>query len=271
MAKVLTDEQLRQWDRDGAVWPVDLIGEDEAADYRRRFDDLETKMGREAQSQFRIKAHLPFPWLWDLVTHPRLADAIEDLIGPNIVCWGSSFFTKKAHDPRFISWHQDSTYYGLEPPESITAWVAFTEANELSGCMKIIPGSHRGEAILPHEETYDPNNLLSRGQTIRDIDEGKAVAMPLKPGQCSIHHNKTIHSSEPNNADWPRVGFAIHFADSSVRQAQFDEALAIHIRGEDPEGNWIEDPRPAYELSPESVKAVDEYWHRYRTAMTAQT
>ena len=105
--------------------------------------------------------------------------------------------------------------------------------------MKILPGTHRGEAILPHEETYDEKNLLSRGQTIRNLDISTAVDMPLAPGQMSIHHNKTIHSSEPNNADWPRVGFAIHFADSSVRQAQFDNPLAIHIRGDDPDGNWI--------------------------------
>ena len=104
MPKVLTDEQLDQWDRDGAVWPVDLLTAEEAADYTRRFEALEATMETEAQARFRMKAHLPFPWLWDLVMHPRLADAIEDIIGPNIVCWGSSFFTKKAHDPRFISW-----------------------------------------------------------------------------------------------------------------------------------------------------------------------
>ena len=271
MPKVLTDEQLEQWERTGAVWPIDLLSEDEAADYNLRFEELESSLEGEAQDRFRMKAHLPFPWLWDLVTHERLADAMEDLLGPNLVCWGSSFFTKKARDPRFISWHQDSTYYGLEPPESITAWVAFTHASSEAGCMKIIPGSHKGAAILPHEETYDKNNLLSRGQTIRDIDPSTAVEMPLKPGQMSIHHNKTIHSSEPNNADWPRVGFAIHFADSSVRQAQFENPLAIHIRGEDSDGNWVEDPRPEYEMSPESIAAVDEYWNRYRNAMKAQT
>ena len=271
MGKVLTDAQIDQWTRDGAVWPVDLLDEAETADYLRRFEALEAKIGKEAQAQFRIKAHLPFPWLWDLITRPRLVDTIEDLIGPDIVCWGSSFFTKKAHDPRFISWHQDSTYYGLEPPESITAWVAFTDANELSGCMRIIPGSHTAPAILPHEETYDPNNLLSRGQTIRGIDEAAAVPMPLKAGQFSVHHNKTAHASEPNNADWPRVGFAIHFAATSVRQAQFDGATGIRVRGEDPDGNWLDDPRPEYEMAPESIAAVEAYWTRYRTAMTAQT
>ncbi len=136
--------------------------------------------------------------------------------------------------------------------------------------MKFIPGSHNGAAILEHDETFDPKNLLSRGQTIREIDAGTAMEMPLEPGQVSFHHNRTIHSSEPNNADWPRIGFAIHLCAASVRQTQFDNALAIHLRGQDRDGNWVEDPRPDYEMSPASLKAVDEYWHRYKTAMSAQ-
>ena len=270
MLKILTEEDKRHWDRDGAIWPIDLLGESLACDYYSRFEKLEKSMEGEVQDKFKIKAHLPFPWLWDLVTKSRLADVIEDLIGPNIVCWGSSFFTKKARDPRFVSWHQDSTYYGLDPPESITAWIAFTEANRESGCMKILPGSHKGPSLLPHEETFEKNNLLARGQTIKGIDERAGLEMPLKAGQMSIHHNRTIHSSEPNRSSWPRVGYAVHFAASNVRQTQFKSASAIQIRGEDPDKNWLEDPYPDFELSPESVKAVEQYWERYRTAMTAQ-
>ena len=268
MPKVLDEKQIARWHRDGALWPIDLLSTEQAADYRDRFEALEASIDGEVQDRFRIKAHLPFPWLWDLITHPRLVDVVEDLLGPDIVCWGSSFFTKKAHDPRFISWHQDSTYYGLEPPESITAWVAFTSATSQAGCMKIIPGSHRGPAILPHDETRDPMNLLSRGQTIRDLDASCAVEMPLEAGQMSVHHNKTIHSSEPNAADWPRIGYAIHLAASGVRQTQFDNATAICLRGG--KGDWIDDPVPERELSPDSLLAVDEYWHRYKTAMSAQ-
>ncbi len=270
MPKVLSPDQIARWQRDGAVWPIDMLSAGQAREYCRRFEALEKHIGGEVQARFRIKAHLPFPWLWDLILDPRLADVAEDLIGPDIVCWGSSFFTKKPHDPRFVSWHQDSTYYGLEPPESITAWLAFTQANSEAGCMKIIPGSHKGPAILPHEETRDPGNLLSRGQTIRNIDDSVAVEMPLEAGQMSVHHNKTIHSSEPNRASWPRIGFAIHLAPTHVRQTQFKGALAIRLRGDDPNRNWAEDPRPVCEMSPESLQAVDEYWDRYRTAMTAQ-
>ena len=212
MPKVLNDAQLEQWRRAGAVWPVDLLTAEEADGLRARYEALDGSTEGGAQSRYRIKAHLPFPWLWDVIRRPRLVDAIEDLLGPDFVCWGSSFFAKKAHDPSFISWHQDSTYYGLEPPESVTAWIAFTDATSEAGCMKIIAGSHLGPEILLHDEIPDPDNMLVRGQTVRDVDESLAVEMPLAAGQMSIHHNKTIHSSEPNRAAWPRIGFAVHFA-----------------------------------------------------------
>lgn len=268
MAKVLSEAQLDQWNTAGAVWPIDLLAPDETAHYLAKYEALDSATNGGAQGRFRMKAHLPFPWLWELIRKPRLGDALEDLLGPDIVCWGSSFFAKGAHDPRFISWHQDSTYYGLEPPESVTAWVAFTDATSLSGCMKIIPGSHLGPEILEHEETRDRNNMLSRGQTIRGIDEFQAVEMPLNAGQMSIHHNKTIHSSEPNHADWPRIGFAVHFAPSSVRQTQFDGATAIPVRGSP--GHWLPEPYPESDMSPESMAALDSFLTTYRSAARAQ-
>ena len=270
MPNVLTDEQVGRWRRDGAIWPIDLLAPEEAAECARRFTALEDSIDGEVQARFRIKAHLPFPWLWDVIRHPRLADVAEDLLGPNVVCWGSSFFTKKAHDPRFVSWHQDTTYYGLEPPESVTAWVAFTRSDTESGCMRFIPGSHRASTVRSHDETHDPMNLLARGQTIHDIDGSTAMEMPLEPGQMSIHHNMTIHSSEPNQADYARIGFAIHMVPAEVRQVHFDGALGIRLRGEDRNGNWIEDPPPPYEMAPESLAAVDEYWLRYKNAMPAR-
>ena len=135
--------------------------------------------------------------------------------------------------------------------------------------MRIIPGSHKGDAILPHEETFGKNNLLSRGQTILGIDENAAVEMPLKPGQISVHHNKTIHSSRPNKADWPRVGFAIHFTTTDVYQTQFANPLAIHIRGDDQRviGLKIRTQNMNYHPSSE---ACEDYCKRYRSAIAAQ-
>jgi len=142
MPKCLMEDQIEGYHRDGCVFPIFLLTRTEAAKLRQKFEGLEATIGGEVQQRFRIKAHLPFPWLNDLIRHPTLLDAVEDIIGPNILCWGSSFFTKNAHDPRFVSWHQDSTYYNLKPAETLTAWVAFTDSTIESGCMRFIRGSH---------------------------------------------------------------------------------------------------------------------------------
>lgn len=271
MPKVLTQEQIDRYHRDGAVAPIRLMSREEIAGYRRKFEELEAKIGGEAQARYRLKAHLPFPWLSELVVHPRMIDAVEDLIGPDVIMWGSSFFTKKARDVRFVSWHQDSTYYGLEPPESITCWIAFTDSRKQSGCMRIVPGSHNGPAILPHVETYDQNNLLARGQTIEKVDESNLVYLEVDAGEFSIHHNKTIHSSQPNTADTPRIGFAVHFAAPHVRQVQYEGATATVVRGTDRFAHWHPDPRPKEDFDPVCLTALDEAWTRYRKAMRAQT
>ncbi len=271
MPKHLTEEQIETYHRDGAVSPIPLLSPNEVAEYRRRFDALEEAIGGEAQTRYRIKAHLPFPWLTDLLHHPRLVDALEDLLGPNLLVWGTSFFTKPAGDPRYISWHQDSTYYGIDPPESVTAWIAFSDSTEQSGCMRFIPGSHSGANILPHVETHAENNLLSRGQTIEDIDETVAKWLPARAGEFSIHHNKTIHASEPNMSDDARIGFTAHFATPEMRQAQFDGATATLVRGEDNSGNWLPDPIAERDFDPDCLAALDEAWTRYQIAMTAQT
>ena len=270
MPKVLTEAQIEAFHRDGAISPIRILSADAAAECLRRFDELEASLDGEVQSRYRIKAHLPFPWLTELIHHPVLLDAVEDLVGPDILIWGSSFFTKPALDPRFVSWHQDSTYYGLEPPESITAWLAFSPSTGEAGCLKFIPGSHKGPAILPHTETDDPNNILSRGQTVEDVDESIAIEMPLEPGQISIHHNKTIHGSLPNNADTPRIGFAIHFATPDMRQTQFENATASLARGEDTYGHWLPDPVAKHDLDADCLEELDICWQRYRKAMTSQ-
>ncbi len=136
--------------------------------------------------------------------------------------------------------------------------------------MRIVPGSHQGASILPHLETYDSNNLLARGQTIEQVDESNLVYLEVDAGEFSIHHNKTIHSSQPNTSDTPRIGFAVHFAAPHVRQAQYPGATAMVMRGQDRFGHWRPDPRPKQDFDPDCLAALDEAWSRYRTAMRAQ-
>ena len=191
MPKVLTDTQIASYADDGFLFPIEVCSPDEAAALHGRFEDIERTLGEEPQVRFRVKAHLPFPWLCDLVGHPRLLDAVEDLIGPDILCWGASFFTKKVNDARFISWHTDSFYYGFDPAETLTAWFSFNDATPAAGCVRYIPGSHRKPAI--HDFKPDPDNLAGAGQTARDVDESRAVDAVLRAGQAVFHHESVVH------------------------------------------------------------------------------
>jgi len=159
MGRVLTDEEVKRFEADGFLFPFDVFSEAETAKIAERFDGMERELGEEMQGRFRNKAQLPFPWLCDLVANKRLLDAVEDLIGPDILCWGSSFFTKKAHDPRFIFWHADDFVYRFSPAETVTAWLAFHPSTVESGCVKYIPGSHR--EIATHDFILNPQ--ITRG------------------------------------------------------------------------------------------------------------
>ncbi len=264
MGKVLSEARVEAYRRDGFVFPVRIMERAEARALLSRFDALEAETGAELQSRFKIKAHMPLTWLNDLVRNPVMLDAVEDLIGPDILCWGSSFFTKKARDPRFVSWHQDSTYYGLRPAETVTTWVAFTESRIESGCVRFLPGTHKS-GILDHEETMDPENLLMKGQTINGVDESLAVDCELSAGEISIHHESVVHGSNANTSDNPRIGLSIHYIAPHVRQTAFDGASALVVRGRDTHGHWNAEPEPRHDLDPVCLAALDEVYAQYRS------
>ena len=255
MALALTDDQIKQFEEDGFLFPYDVYTPEDAAVLYAKYAKLEETLGEEPQKRFRIKAQLPFPWLCDVVRHPRLLDAVEDLIGPDILCWGSAFFTKKANDPRFISWHTDSFIYGFEPAETVTAWLGFNDSTLESGCLKYIPGSHRTTA--QHEIRPDPNNLASLGQNVIDVPEDKAVDAVLRAGQVVFHHESVVHSSMPNRSNHPRIGFSIHYVAPHVRETRFEGATAMLVRGRDQYGYWGADPEPRKDLDPVCIAAMD--------------
>src|SRR5690606_14444848 len=153
MPKRLTKAAVEAYHRDGFYFPVPVLSAAEAADYRRRLEAHEAKTGAPLQGNWRHKTHLLFTWADELVHHPAILDAVEDVIGPNILCWTTNFFIKEARSPGFVSWHQDSTYWGLEPDDVVTAWVAFTRSDLESGCMKVIPGTQRSDQI-EHVDTF---------------------------------------------------------------------------------------------------------------------
>jgi len=264
MGRVLTEGEVACYRRDGVFGPVDLFTTDEIGDIRRRVEAAEADAGEQIQKRCKIKAHLPFPFLCDIVAHPRLLDAVEDIIGPDILCWGSSFFEKEAHDPGFVSWHQDSTYYGIEPPETLTAWLAISDSTLQSGCVKFIPGS-QGRGVYRHDERRAENNLLSRGQTINGVAAEKAVAMELRAGQFSFHREDTVHGSEPNRSGDRRIGLSIHYVPPTLRDVKYPGASAMLLRGRDTHRYWGRDPWPATDWDPACLAALDDAWRLYQS------
>ncbi len=250
--KVLSEAAVRHYRDLGYYTPVPVLSAAEAGDLRRRLEAYEAASGR-LSGRLRHKPHLLFTWLADLVRHPRILDAVEDIIGPDILCWGSSFFIKEARTHNFVSWHQDSTYWGLEAPDVITAWVAFTDSTAANGAMRVIPGTHQMDQV-PHRDTFRPDNLLSRGQEIMvDVDEAQAVMMPLRAGEMSLHHVRLIHGSDPNPSDDRRIGFAIRYIPTHVRQVAGAHDSATLVRGVDRFGHFVAEEQPDADMSVAAV------------------
>ena len=184
---MLSQAAVDAYRRDGYHFPVDILSPAEAAGYREKLESYERSAGGPIQGNLRHKPHLLFPWLNELIRHPRILDAVSDIHGPDLLCWSTSFFIKEARDAGYVSYHQDSTYWGLSSPDVVTLWLAFTPANEVNGCMKFMPGTQRAQ--VPHKDTFHEKNLLSRGQEIEvDVDEAQARLVELAPGQASLHH-----------------------------------------------------------------------------------
>jgi non-haem Fe2+, alpha-ketoglutarate-dependent halogenase len=262
MAGSLTQAQVEHFRREGYAFPFDAIPAAEAASYVAKLDSYDAILGEEAQKQLKIKAHVAAPWIVGLARNKNILDAVESLIGPDILLFGTSMFSKKARDVRFVSWHQDAAYYGLDPQQEVTCWVGLTDADTENGCMRVIPGSHLG-ADAVHDETYDPQNMLGRGQTIRDIDDGKAVYMPVKAGQFSMHHERTIHGSMPNPSDRRRVGISFFYMPAHVRST-IGRRTATLVRGTDKYGHWDPEPMPKTDLDPVCMEFLRQSWSRYR-------
>jgi len=255
VGKVLSAAQVETFRRNGYHFPVRAISEGEADSYRDMVETFEFDHGLIMKTPYRNKPHMVFKWANQLIRHPRIVDAVEDILGPNLLVWGTSFFIKEPNDPAYVSWHQDSTYWGLDPADIITAWVALSESSAENGAMRVIPDSQKLEQI-PHRDTFAADNLLTRGQEIAvEVDEAKAVMLALLPGEMSIHHVRLIHGSEPNPSGKRRIGFAIRYLPTHVRQIVGTHDSATLVRGVDVFHNFEPEGRPDADLS-EAALAV---------------
>ena len=252
MPKALTDAQIAQYRDEGYVFPVPALSPDEAAAARALLEEHEAELGMPIGPLERSKAHLLFTWVDDIMRNERLLDAVEDLIGPDILCWNTIFWIKEAHSPSYVGWHQDLTYWGLDNDELVSVWVALSPATEASGCMSVLPGSHLEQ--LEHTETYSDDNLLSRGQELTiDLAGRSTVAMPLQPGQASFHNVKAAHGSGANRSDDRRIGLSLHYMPTRTRQTLAEWDSAALVRGVDDHGHFAICPRPGRDFDPSLV------------------
>ena len=270
MTKRLDPEAVARYRRDGFHFPVRVLSTAEARSYRDRLEAAERLAGGPLAGDRRHKVHLLYTWANELARHPAILDAVEDVIGPDILCWSTTFFTKEAHSPSFVSWHQDATYWGLSTDDVITAWVAFADAPVESGAMKFWPGSHLNKQI-EHRDTFDQNNLLTRGQEIAvDVPEGAGVDVALKAGEMSLHHVLLAHGSGPNTTGDRRIGFAIRYIPPHVRQLKVRDS-AMLVRGRDDHGNFDPEPDPKADLDEAALAAHRDATERSVKALYSGT
>ncbi|MFC3226458.1 phytanoyl-CoA dioxygenase family protein [Marinibaculum pumilum] len=268
MSTRLSEEEVARFSADGYFVKRRAISADHAADCRARIEAMEAALGEDCNVRMKIKAHIASPWMTDLARHPAILDAVESILGPDILLFGSSMFAKAANSPKFVSWHQDSAYYGLAPNDSVTAWLAFTPSHRGNGCLRVMPGSHLGPD-LEHEETYDPQNLLARGQTIHGLDDARAAYLELEPGEFSLHHVRTAHGSLGNETGDRRIGLAFFYMAAHVTST-LGRRTALPVRGADRFGHWDRDPAPRIDLDPDCMAFLTDMWSRYQSREVRQ-
>jgi len=233
---------LENYHENGITFPVDILSEEEAQVFRRKLEIYEKEAGTPIGGPENKKVHLRFSWANQLIRHPKILMEVEKVIGPNILCWGSEFFTKEAQTDNFVSWHQDATYWGLGNDDIVTVWLALSTSNVESGCMRVVAGSHK--KAVAHDEKNEEDNLLSRGQEISvEVNEDEAVNVELKPGQASLHHVLIFHGSKPNLSDDRRIGFVIRYLPTHLRP-EGDIDGATLVKGVDRFNYFKEEPLP---------------------------
>ncbi|MFL5335150.1 MAG: phytanoyl-CoA dioxygenase family protein, partial [Geminicoccaceae bacterium] len=249
----LDDADIARYREDGVLFPLPALDHNEVDAALGVLARLEALPKGVRRSALTTKSHLLSRTLWDIVHHSAIVEAASAVIGPDLLVWGAGFFKKVAGSPDFVSWHQDATYWGLEPPDIVTAWVALSRSTIESGCLRVVPGSHRWP-ILPHRETYADHNLLSRGQEIAvDVRDQPMTEVVLAPGQMSLHHVLLAHNSEPNRAHHDRIGFAIRYIGGHVRQTKATRDTATLVRGRNALNSFDLERNPLGEFAPDDL------------------
>ena len=228
----LTAEQLNNYKNKGYVSPVNALSSSEAKEIRDEIEKIEKKWPEALEGINRNYIHLLSPVFNKVCLNKNILDAVESVIGKNILICGTTLFIKNPNEKGFVSFHQDAKYIGLEPHNWVTVWLAVTDANEHNGCMRMLSGSHK-EDLKYHEQKFDENNLLTRGQTIQNISIDKTDPVILEAGQVSLHHPLIVHGSGLNKSKDRRIGFVIQsYIGTNVKQV-IGKMFVQKARGDD--------------------------------------
>ncbi len=228
----LSIKQIKKYNEEGFVSPIDAISNKEANEIRNEIENIEKNWPKELEGSGRNYVHLISP-IFDKVCHnPRILDAVESIIGRNILICGTTLFIKNPNEKGYVSFHQDAKYIGLEPHNWVTAWISVTDSNEKNGCMRMWPGSHK-ENLKHHNQKFDKNNLLTRGQTVENVPINETIPVVLKAGQMSLHNPKIVHGSDLNKSNDRRIGFVVQsYIGTNVEQVLGKMYVQL-ARGED--------------------------------------
>jgi ectoine hydroxylase-related dioxygenase (phytanoyl-CoA dioxygenase family) len=243
--KTLTREQVQAFNRDGFLKGIRVFSGTEIAQHRQYFDDLLAKVLAAGDSSYSIStAHLRYGPVYDLLTDKRIVAVVRDLLGDDVVAWGSHYFCKLPHDGKQVAWHQDASYWPLNPSRTVSVWLAIDDADVGNACMRFIPGSQKfGHLTYRMTEDADQNVL---NQEVEDVSRfGTPVDVELKAGELSVHSDLLLHGSPPNNSDRRRCGLTLRYCAADVRAFQGWNAKGIVVCGSDPSGHWLNPPRPA--------------------------
>lgn len=264
MPRLLTPLQVDQYERDGFACPVPVLTDAEVRDLRADLEYWEKQQGHALDFPEKSKSYLLYAWADRLVHHPKVLDAVEDVIGPDILVYHSTMWIKEAHAPAYVRWHQDGAYFFLDPLDHVTAWVALSEASEKAGCMRVIPGTHR-LPMIDHDDRPDAHNMIKRGQGIsRRFDGESGAAMPLRAGELSLHHTALVHCSPGNGNDDRRMGLGISFVPAHVRPLGPVTPSALLVRGQDRFAHFLPETRLGTPMSPQAQAAHAEAVRLFR-------
>jgi len=266
----LTAEKFAQWKHDGFLSPFPLLDERELQVCREGVERYETWLGSKinahADMKWRTMPYLLMPWAAQLARDSRILDKVEDLLGSDILIFTSTFFIKEPHSPTIAAWHQDSTYYGLEPKDEVTVWIALTEASEAAGCMDAL--SFKGKPRqLSHVSRVVKDSVNRAGQVITEpLDEAAPVSMPLRPGWFSMHHGLCPHRSGPNTASHRRIGLGLNYIPTHARPSGSIRQAALLVRGTDRHGHFEPAAWPNDEFGENEVRMHERAIGLYRDA-----